>query len=221
MPPIVCDNREHALIDILKARGIEFEVSQLDVGDFVIGDTESSIIIERKTMDDLSASIIDGRYSEQKQRLKSCTGPNCHVLYIVERFTKTSNRGVPHATLINAMLSCMLKTGFYVMRTRDADETACVLCSIASRYANTGSSSAPIVPHVRRRDFEDPYINMLSCIPGISASIAMNIKAVYPTMNVLIREFQAAEESDAPRVLCGIQRIGPKLSRAVYTHLCC
>lgn len=39
-------------------------------------------IVERKTADDLAASIMDGRYEEQKYRLKGC-GLN-NVIYLVE-----------------------------------------------------------------------------------------------------------------------------------------
>ena len=39
-------------------------------------------IVERKTADDLAASIMDGRYEEQKYRLKTC-GIN-NVVYLVE-----------------------------------------------------------------------------------------------------------------------------------------
>lgn len=39
-------------------------------------------IVERKTADDLAASIMDGRYEEQKFRLKGC-GIN-NVIYLVE-----------------------------------------------------------------------------------------------------------------------------------------
>ena len=39
-------------------------------------------IVERKTADDLAASIVDGRYEEQKVRLKNC-GIN-NVIYLIE-----------------------------------------------------------------------------------------------------------------------------------------
>jgi crossover junction endonuclease MUS81 len=38
-------------------------------------------IIERKKADDLAASIIDGRYKEQKYRLKNCGAKNILYLY--------------------------------------------------------------------------------------------------------------------------------------------
>jgi crossover junction endonuclease MUS81 len=39
-------------------------------------------IVERKTADDLASSIVDGRYNEQKARLKNCGISN--VIYLVE-----------------------------------------------------------------------------------------------------------------------------------------
>lgn len=40
------------------------------------------LIIERKTIEDLSMSISDGRYKEQKNRLRSCGVGN--VVYLIE-----------------------------------------------------------------------------------------------------------------------------------------
>jgi len=56
-------------------------------------------IVERKTADDLAASIVDGRYEEQKFRLKNC-GIN-NVIYLIEgkagQYTK-----IPPAVLSKA-----------------------------------------------------------------------------------------------------------------------
>ena len=49
---------------------------------FVYTDYVLDFITERKTADDLAASIMDGRYEEQKYRLKNC-GIN-NVVYLVE-----------------------------------------------------------------------------------------------------------------------------------------
>jgi ERCC4-type nuclease len=49
----------------------------VEVTDYVL-----DFIIERKTADDLAASIMDGRYEEQKFRLRNC-GIN-NVIYLVE-----------------------------------------------------------------------------------------------------------------------------------------
>jgi len=99
------------LFDRLKKNGVNAELRSLPLGDFLWvlrvynenvmqapkGTKESKkkakqlpafteycldFIVERKTADDLAASIMDGRYDEQKFRLKSC-GIN-NVIYLVE-----------------------------------------------------------------------------------------------------------------------------------------
>ena len=74
----IIDNREKELKDYFKNNdNIKFE--NLDIGDIVIKDNDKIIMmIERKTLEDLSASIKDGRYKEQKIRLKSAT---CSALH--------------------------------------------------------------------------------------------------------------------------------------------
>lgn len=66
------------LIDELKKSNIKFETGKLHVGDFawiarskngstiLNSDLILDYIVERKRMDDLCQSIIDGRYKEQK-----------------------------------------------------------------------------------------------------------------------------------------------------------
>ena len=57
---VVLDNREHQLIKYFT----DSEVKQLDIGDIHLceSDTNETLcIIERKTLDDFSSSIIDGR----------------------------------------------------------------------------------------------------------------------------------------------------------------
>ena len=65
---IKIDNREKDIIAILQNKGYNFELENLDLGDFQFLDLTSKepiIIIERKTYSDLNASIKDGRYKEQ------------------------------------------------------------------------------------------------------------------------------------------------------------
>ena len=67
---IIIDNREKDLIELFKNNNVTHVNKNLDIGDiqFIINN-EIIYIIERKTYDDLGASIKDGRYKEQKIRL--------------------------------------------------------------------------------------------------------------------------------------------------------
>ena len=73
---MIIDNREKDLIKLLIEKKIEIECQNLELGDIVFTNNESKlngneelIMIERKTVDDLMASIKDGRHREQKIRL--------------------------------------------------------------------------------------------------------------------------------------------------------
>ena len=53
-------------------KNIILKIENLDLGDIIIKKDEKVIlIIERKTLQDLYSSINDGRYKEQKVRLKT------------------------------------------------------------------------------------------------------------------------------------------------------
>ena len=76
---IKIDYREKKLIPIIQSLNndynfnINIEVENLPIGDIIIYDKRGNekLIIERKTLNDLAASIRDGRYSEQSFRLEN------------------------------------------------------------------------------------------------------------------------------------------------------
>ena len=81
------DTRESDLIKILEGA----EVKQLPVADIWLGvDSEGKmmeggVIIERKSIRDLEASILDGRYREQRGRILSyCQENKTQPMYILE-----------------------------------------------------------------------------------------------------------------------------------------
>ena len=86
---IKIDVRERELIPIIQnlneeeKKPITIEVENLPLGDIIIceenektGETTEHIIIERKKVSDLAASITDGRYNEQSYRLDKIEHPN-------------------------------------------------------------------------------------------------------------------------------------------------
>ena len=74
---IKIDIREKKLIPLLKALNRDYNYNleiieeRLDLGDIIVCDKDNNelLIIERKTLSDLAASIRDGRYMEQSFRL--------------------------------------------------------------------------------------------------------------------------------------------------------
>ena len=69
---------------------VEVQTAALTIGDFVFtyGGSVLDFVIERKKADDLASSIIDGRYKDQKYRLKNCGASN--VIYLYEGHPSSS-----------------------------------------------------------------------------------------------------------------------------------
>lgn len=75
-------------------------------------------ILERKRLDDLWASIKDGRYNEQKTRLKRSGIPPENVTYLVEEYTQSEKETEQYVEAIaSAIAQTQVVSGFFVKRT--------------------------------------------------------------------------------------------------------
>lgn len=84
------DGRIHVIGDALRQRGVKYVARSLPIGDylFIVRDTLGEeyvlpIIVERKRLDDLCKSMMDGRYAKQKKVMLRCTVFQRRV-YLVE-----------------------------------------------------------------------------------------------------------------------------------------
>jgi len=96
------------------------------------------LIIERKTLLDLSASIKDGRYEEQSYRLNGLSHHNHNIIYLIEGeinsfVMKSSKNKVDNSMLYSAMFSINYNKGFSLMRSSSVTETATILCNMCSK----------------------------------------------------------------------------------------
>jgi ERCC4-type nuclease len=133
---VIIDNREHSLYEkcetiLTNDRGYaRIEKQVLPIGDILIKTDEGKdvMIIERKTLADLLASIKDGRYEEQSHRLKYASGfPSHNVLYIIEGMFSTLRTIMEKKLVISTMASLNYFKGFSVIRTSGIQETAEIL----------------------------------------------------------------------------------------------
>ena len=125
---------ETTIAAIPKFADIKLVSETLPLGDIIINDgTNDCIIIERKTLTDLAASIKDGRYEEQSYRLNGLPHHNHNIIYLIEgdinRFNAFKER-IDKQTLYSAMFSINYFKGFSVMRTNAIDETAMIICNM-------------------------------------------------------------------------------------------
>ena len=127
------------LLTIPLFKNIIVKSESLPIGDIIISnEKEELLIIERKSMSDLLASIKDGRYEEQSYRLNGSDYHNHNIIYLIEgdinkpnRFKTDNGLGSEKLTLYSAMFSLNYFKGFSVFRSFSLTETATIICNMA------------------------------------------------------------------------------------------
>lgn len=149
-----------------------FRTANLPIGDIILSNHLASaseeeaeltmdsilLIIERKTVMDLAASIRDGRYEEQGFRLNDAAVPNHNIVYLVEgdvqralatnRYAK--NRITPDA-MYGAFASIMFFKGFSLYHSLHLSDTCAFLCHAHRKlHKEMGLTSASASARTRR-----------------------------------------------------------------------
>ena len=187
------DYRENKILDLIKdIKDVNYKSINLNIGDFIIKNENGIIefIIERKSVTDLSASITDGRFRNQKDRLLEFVGDPSKIIYIIEGNKKTV-KNLPQKTINSAILNLIFKHRYHVIFTLDHQDT---LDNILLLYKKVKEQEFEKAIQ-KGQDFsikkadkinENIMVNMLSVIPGVSISIAKKIHTLYPTFKDLI-----------------------------------
>ena len=238
---IVIDCKENKnFIDILYNHQIDFTIQSLDLGDIVFSFQSNNVLyIERKTINDLAASLNDGRYHEQKARLK---GKN--ALYLIEglyedldvKYNKTFNLEKLKGCIINTMI----RDNINVYLTKNMDESAILIKDIAKRlpkyvnlliknenqFENIASNDLIYSNSLKSKKKDNMnttvcFINQLHQIPGVSVNMAQNIVEQYLSMSNLIFKYNETEnkESMLKDIKINNRKLGPVVSKRIYNYL--
>jgi ERCC4-type nuclease len=121
------DTRESELITLLN----DVTVKALPVGDIWVGVkedgamAEGGIVIERKSIRDLEASILDGRYREQRGRILAfCEENKTQPMYILEGSLSSSTGRLQKSALMKFIQRLILHYQIPVIQTTSIHETA-------------------------------------------------------------------------------------------------
>jgi ERCC4-type nuclease len=239
----ILDSREHDLINQFQQCGydISYTVETLDLADIEIrGTQEQRFLLERKTILDLAASLQDGRFKDQKDRLLGVVErePKTAIAYILEG----NLRGGDHETLgrgritvgmiRNLLLTIQFRYRIPVIVTGSVRETALWVyrfwmnlekkpdfCPIGSG-SNAGCSSyktlmpAPVAN--RGNDVRSYGISMLTVLPGMSfksaSALVDSLCHDGKTLFEVIREnSKEAFQSRLEEVKIGNRRVSKKI----------
>jgi ERCC4-type nuclease len=189
--PVLVDHRERgsAIPEALIAAGLDVEMTDLPVGDYVLG---LEMAIERKGPTDLGASIRDGRIFEQAVRLQSTFA---QAVLLVE--------GEPQGIAEDAWRGAvcrLVEDGFTVLHSLDAEDSAAWIIRLAKRVRRAGPTTRNEGPRRAPRHPSAQAEVMLSVVPGISRTMASSLLAAYGSL--------AAVAAAAPEGLRGHPGIG-------------
>jgi len=212
---IQLDTREAELIKIFDFLKHPVDIVPLHLGDALI----ENIIIERKTLNDLAASIKDGRYKEQSFRLQKALEEDFKVFYMIEGNLDLYTGSIPKETLMSAIYSLMMK-GFQLLLTKNTKETAYFMIQFYEKHKKEKDKKEV---GVKENIYEDTIvvkqkntnitrdnvsIFMLCQIPSVSHVTATILMDNYKHISNLLEEMK-----ENPTLLEEFEYIHPKTNK--------
>lgn len=169
---MLVDHRERNSVvpAALAAAGLEIEMTDLPVGDYVLG---PDLAVERKGPADLGASIRDGRLFDQAERLQSVFPQAVLLIEGEPRIAEDAWRGA---------VCRLVEDGFTVLHSLDADDSAAWLVRLARRARRPHPTVRTEGPRRSPRHPSAQAEAMLSSVPGISTTLARSLLASYGTV---------------------------------------
>ena len=231
---IIIDPAEVKLIAAFKKLKFEFQTENLHIGDIVIrSGSVNMLIIERKAASDLNASIIDGRYREQKARLFNSGANRSQIIYLLENLKyNISNTD----RVWGAIANMTIRDGVRVMSVKNIDESALLIVKLAKSIekhkiwgvddpdASDDQTQAPESINVdikkKKVELDDWYVQILSLIPGCSTQIANAVATEYPTIESLIESIKNPTKGFIANIkLTPKRKIGPVLEKRICEYI--
>lgn len=232
--PIWFDYREKALIKLAPT------VKELTppVGDIWIGDLSGTnllaggVILERKTAGDLEASIIDGRYKEQRGRLLAYSKEHKVAFgYVIEGDLDRLGARLDESALLKHITRLQFHHRIPVVQTACAKETVRLAELIEAQWvkdegkfaweclsdttstANSSAFTAASYIKSACRDSPDTFLlGTLTQCRGVSEALARLIMSKYPTLENLLK----ATAVDLASVSEGKRKVGKAVAERLY-----
>lgn len=237
------DYREKSLKDYFENKNY-CNIVNLDLGDIILKYNNNIILlIERKTAEDLGASIRDGRHKEQKYRIKNSNLDSKNILFIIEGELKDMKHGkIDKKTLQGSIINTMFRDGYKVYKTENVEETIYFIERLIDKVKKDKKCIANLVEEIdcQNVDYIDTKIlakkkcltpevynqMVLLQIPGISKIFVETIMKKYPSIKKIINEYDnLGSEKEKENLLTELElkgkkrKIGKVISKRVYEFL--
>ncbi|XP_057364896.1 crossover junction endonuclease MUS81-like isoform X2 [Daphnia carinata] len=218
--------------------GVSYDVRKLSIGDYlwickpkassgISSDQELTLpyVVERKRMDDVVSSIKDGRFKEQKFRLKH--SGLVRPIYLIEEFGNRQNLGLPETSVLQAIANTLIIEKFQVQWTQKSDDSVAFLVQMTKQLTEIYHGKTVTSRGCQEKvgsdwqtsliTFKELYTNSTKLKPlsvtqmfakqlmqlhGLSGEKAEAIVKVYPTPSSLMDALRSAGASASTLLSC-------------------
>ena len=230
---IYVDTRECKLRELLEKNGTLFVTKSLELGDILIEHPNRQILVERKTITDFNASLMDGRYKNQKLRLLEWRNKtdgqidgqisaHKNIVYLFEE----KNGDNKDRAYWGALVNMILRDNIGVIQCDGLTRTAQVIADIKKKLDEDkfnelegGSRNISLEGYAKGK-YNTPkncYLGQLSLIPGLSSAIAEKIAEKYPNMRALLDEMDVKTLANIR--ISEKRRLGDKLAEKIHLYI--
>ncbi len=140
---LIIDDRERAVTPFISSycekNHIEYKIRRLEIGDYAICyKSYILIIIERKTWEDLSSSMRDGRKSNVNKLIDLREKTGCQIAYLIEGSLCPDDNliisGIPSKYLQSHLDHLAFRDGIHMLYSIDQDNSANRLVNLLKNY---------------------------------------------------------------------------------------
>ena len=241
---MIIDTRELSIKEYFqKLEKPNILIKQMDIGDIEFRYNDNLVLlIERKTVADLSCSIKDGRHREQKARMLEYGKDK--IMYLIEgNLDKRKISCLPKSTLLGSILNTIIRDNIKVYKTDHIDETIQFLEIIYTKLlknpekiivSNDTKEKSNYISNIKLKKKENltPQncnILQLAQIPGCSVTIANRVIEEYKSIYNLCLKYKSLTECNLKENLLAdlkfkIQnnkerRIGNVVSKRIFEYI--
>jgi ERCC4-type nuclease len=240
---ITIDMRETSLYNDIIDRDLDNYKDKIQIisenlllGDIHITYKNITHIFERKTLQDLQASILDGRYKEQKARMLSNVSQK-YITYIIEgdNILSSTSYNKYKSMIQSAYLHTMFRDNIRILYTKNTMETTTLILLITTKILDksekflhdeyTADKCYTDFIKLKKKkidniDAKSCFVMQLSQIPMISNVIAKNIYSKYLSMGNLVKLLDVFETSELKiKELCKIDGVGKEKASLIVKYI--
>ncbi len=188
----------------------------------------SGVIIERKSIKDLEASILDGRYREQRGRILAfCQENKAQPMYILEGSLSSGTGRLQKKAIMKFINRLIFHYQIPVMQTGSVQETAELVQSLVEQWKddpknlqrNMDTIKVTDGIHIQKKanasDHKQFAISCLAQCPGVSVKMAEAIMDTFGTLPDIIN----ADAKEIEVIKVGNRKIGPVVSKRLSNIL--